>query len=447
MHENNQHQTKNMKITHFHAERVHKYLNITIDFDKKLNFLYGPNGCGKTTSLKIIMAILTPSIEDLLTLDFVKAEVKLENNEKEITITVLKESTLKITITRDEHETQTYTLNNHNLFRETQDIRKRHYLLRKYKEIGEEESVFSTIQNLSTPMFLGLDRRFENTDNSDEINRSGRHHINTPNNIDDILELFRTKTSEIRITQEGMNSELARKMLINSLTLQEENKEISSNKTIHTLKTNLKKLKSEDTIIRKIFKEDNDNIEAMINSLITATEKSITLIESQSKKQSTLEDVASKVSFFLNMDLIKKTLKNIELLSDYEKEYTKLRSAIDNFIIIMNKFLYLSNKKIEISPSDKLIIKTMHTEIEDLNLLSSGERQLLTMLGHLTLNKRLDSGVFIVDEPELSLNIGWQEMFVEALQEANQNVQLIFATHSPSIIMDKTQFCREVKSK
>ena len=65
------------------------------------------------------------------------------------------------------------------------------------------------------------------------------------------------------------------------------------------------------------------------------------------------------------------------------------------------------------------------------------------MLAHLSLNQRLAvSGVFIVDEPELSLHIDWQEKFVDAIQKANPNVQLILATHSPAIILDRTESCR-----
>jgi predicted ATP-binding protein involved in virulence len=67
------------------------------------------------------------------------------------------------------------------------------------------------------------------------------------------------------------------------------------------------------------------------------------------------------------------------------------------------------------------------------------------MLAHLSLNKRLSqSGVFIVDEPELSLHIGWQEQFVNAIQQANPNVQFILATHSPAIILERIDNCRSL---
>jgi predicted ATP-binding protein involved in virulence len=82
---------------------------------------------------------------------------------------------------------------------------------------------------------------------------------------------------------------------------------------------------------------------------------------------------------------------------------------------------------------------------QPITALSSGERQLLVMLAHLSLNPSLEgSGVFIVDEPELSLHIDWQEKFVDSVIEANPNVQLILATHSPAIILDRVEACRNL---
>jgi predicted ATP-binding protein involved in virulence len=64
------------------------------------------------------------------------------------------------------------------------------------------------------------------------------------------------------------------------------------------------------------------------------------------------------------------------------------------------------------------------------------------MLGHLALNPDLaHSGVFIVDEPELSLHIDWQEKFIDAILAANPSVQFILATHSPAIILDRDDKC------
>ncbi len=66
--------------------------------------------------------------------------------------------------------------------------------------------------------------------------------------------------------------------------------------------------------------------------------------------------------------------------------------------------------------------------------LSSGERQLLTLLAHVTFMPRINAGIIIIDEPELSLHLRWQETLVGQLTRLNSSIQFLFATHSPEII-------------
>lgn len=74
--------------------------------------------------------------------------------------------------------------------------------------------------------------------------------------------------------------------------------------------------------------------------------------------------------------------------------------------------------------------------------LSSGERQLFVLITTLMfVEDRKQANILIIDEPELSLHMKWQEMFVDSLVAANRDVQLILATHSPSIIYDKDSYC------
>ncbi len=112
----------------------------------------------------------------------------------------------------------------------------------------------------------------------------------------------------------------------------------------------------------------------------------------------------------------------------------RIYARLSRFEMLVNKFLNETGKRVQINNKGRLTIRFSGEE-RDLLVLSSGERQIVIMLAHLVLNKRLrGDGVFIVDEPELSLHISWQDMFVDAIQEASPNLQIILATHSPSII-------------
>ncbi|MGK9221021.1 MULTISPECIES: AAA family ATPase [unclassified Microbacterium] len=68
-----------------------------------------------------------------------------------------------------------------------------------------------------------------------------------------------------------------------------------------------------------------------------------------------------------------------------------------------------------------------------LKSLSSGEKQLLQIL----LEVLGASGeTVMIDEPELSLHVNWQQQLVGSMQRVNQECQLLLATHSPEIMAD-----------
>ncbi len=67
-----------------------------------------------------------------------------------------------------------------------------------------------------------------------------------------------------------------------------------------------------------------------------------------------------------------------------------------------------------------------------LSALSSGERQILTMLYSASRTRYL-SGIFLIDEPELSLHIDWQRIILRELQKQSPERQIIACTHSPEV--------------
>lgn len=70
-----------------------------------------------------------------------------------------------------------------------------------------------------------------------------------------------------------------------------------------------------------------------------------------------------------------------------------------------------------------------------LEKLSSGEKQLLILLFSTVIENYADCITFW-DEPEVSLHIEWQRKLIRVIRELNPNMQLIIATHSPSILFE-----------
>ncbi|GGW73418.1 AAA family ATPase [Streptomyces xantholiticus] len=80
-------------------------------------------------------------------------------------------------------------------------------------------------------------------------------------------------------------------------------------------------------------------------------------------------------------------------------------------------------------------IRAVASDKKEISLekLSSGERQLIRILV-----EALSAGgrPLIIDEPELSMHIDWQQVLIESVQTIDENAQVITATHSPEIMAD-----------
>lgn len=67
-------------------------------------------------------------------------------------------------------------------------------------------------------------------------------------------------------------------------------------------------------------------------------------------------------------------------------------------------------------------------------LLSSGEKQMLIILLTVLVEDK-QPYVLLMDEPEISLHIEWQQQLLELITDLNPNAQVILTTHSPAVIM------------
>ncbi len=51
-----------MKIIHYKAEKIYGHMDFDIKFNPNLTFLVGINGSGKTTVLRSLSALISPSL-------------------------------------------------------------------------------------------------------------------------------------------------------------------------------------------------------------------------------------------------------------------------------------------------------------------------------------------------------------------------------------------------
>ena len=70
-----------MKLENLFIEKLHGIYNYDVDFNEDITFLYGSNGCGKTTILNIVTSIVTGKIYELFFYDFKIIKLKYSNND------------------------------------------------------------------------------------------------------------------------------------------------------------------------------------------------------------------------------------------------------------------------------------------------------------------------------------------------------------------------------
>ena len=73
-------------------------------------------------------------------------------------------------------------------------------------------------------------------------------------------------------------------------------------------------------------------------------------------------------------------------------------------------------------------------------VLSSGEKQMLIILLTVLIEDR-QPYVLLMDEPEISLHVEWQQRLLELITDLNPNAQVILTTHSPAVIMNGWMDC------
>ena len=105
----------------------------------------------------------------------------------------------------------------------------------------------------------------------------------------------------------------------------------------------------------------------------------------------------------------------------------KLMNSLNNMFSESKKYVSLNNKF-------ELEFK-FNNEILNFPQLSSGERQVIYILLKVAIANK-NNALILMDEPEISLHLSWQEKLLTQIREINPNSQIIIVTHSPAIVMN-----------
>jgi len=141
----------------------------------------------------------------------------------------------------------------------------------------------------------------------------------------------------------------------------------------------------------------------------------------------------------------------IGVLTVYARDAKKKLAVFDDLYEKVSVFQRIlnarfSNKRVSVSDNGLQVCKNESPPL-NLELLSSGEQHELVMLYDLLFRAPTNS-LILIDEPEISLHVAWQEEWLDDLDEIAKlsDFKAIIATHSPEIIGRRLNLSVELHS-
>lgn len=129
------------------------------------------------------------------------------------------------------------------------------------------------------------------------------------------------------------------------------------------------------------------------------------------------------------------TLLDFEIENELQRLLKLQNSSLENNVIVaLNNFFNETNKTVKINNQELKVYLTPEREISFKHL-SSGERQVIYIFLKVA-NATKDNALILMDEPEISLHLAWQEKLISEIRKVNDKSQLIIVTHSPAIVMN-----------
>lgn len=429
-----------MVLSSLEVDKLYGNYTYKVSFNHDITLLYGTNGCGKTTILNIITAIITGNLYRLFFYNFEKIELVYFNEKN-------KQSLYKILIINKEDKLSVAFKGSEETISKLQlpDERRRRGDSNEILYF-EEYPVLNEIRKEFNYVYLALNRASSLSDSEDYVYRRRRFFIEEENEIIEpegivpeiryveslISRRYMMVTSQTnRINDEFRNSILKSALDVNVQTdfgksMSDFNVKGLGKKDIFKIKDSYVKILSDFKLISNeekkqyniFFENYSERLKAIGNS------KSI--------------DIDQLFSLFIEYNEMKKIQNIVDIAADAENQKAVIMKPIELFLDTVNEFISSSDfkKKIAINMNGRIYFTTEDNEQKlSVQFLSSGERQILVFFANLIFGvKDTSSGIFVVDEPELSLHLSWQKVFVEKALGINNNVQFIFATHAPEIV-------------
>lgn len=412
--------------------------------DGKL-IMVGANGCGKSTVLRIIYYTLAKKWRQLAKEDFERIKIVIGDEEKEFTKEQLGRPEEYLIATDDE------------MFSRFPVVFRRRYL-DGYKDKLMAEDVLNILENMGYPEGV-LD---------EEIEKLEKIALKVPDSIKGISEwlkncfeqpilympTYRRIEKNPEIQKRDFRYRRRYKNYQEAFDLRSMKMEVSHigmndvNTAIHDLIAEIKSQYARSSsqlnmdcfrgILGQDFQEvdsipdeymESESIEMIFKSL---NEEELLDVDKMQIKEK-LVAIIGKTEKYDEYDKIVIYYYNM-LIKRYES-LKIIENQLEHFFYICNQ--YLSGKEFVYKPESfeyTINVQSRNGTLKEMDIeqLSSGEKQIVALFSYIYLFVKQPCAI-IIDEPELSLSVPWQEKILEDIIKSKMCNQLIVATQSPFV--------------
>jgi predicted ATPase len=396
--------------------------NVNFKCDKHYNFLIGENGTGKTTVINLIAATLLVDFNKLDKAEFEEIKIYLRalNGNKKPSITVTKkikkdlpffDIEYEIRPSQSEHSIK-FNLDGYELERAYRGLPQKY--LKDHLRTGQFKTIYSEIEKYIAVNWLSVHRNSEDMNFQDEKRNIPAIDIK----INELNESLVRYFSMLAKKYSDEIIELQQQILLSIITPETEDKILNLRNSINV---DVEKKSLKDMFEVLGLKENK--VKNKINQHF----------EKFNKAKEHLNEFGNiNTHHFAALLNVWRSHALVEKYENLQKSKKHIFAQQAKFIELMNELLS-KRKSVKISEGNELIFYTSSDKPLGLAELSSGEKQLLIILGQALLQNEKPT-IYIADEPELSLHLKWQVALTRAISNLNPNSQIIFATHSPDIV-------------
>ena len=428
-----------MRITKISVKGLFGYLDheIPLNQESRITIIHGPNGVGKTTLLEMIHGLFSAKLRVFYELLFKEFSIEFADGER---ISVQREAhspdieNAALSVSHSDPQISSFRLPTFSEYQSRisgfansvqgmQSLVTELWFNTETGAVLSMEDILDSYENARTAAYSNAAPVwFENLANSVNCQYSHAQRLRGQHSPEPFRQWFGGAQRHIPVVSDTTVEKYASDLVEKIKQARDRYLEVS--------------LVHENSIIDRVLvgsEEPEDDEKTIMEEWKRLERQRLEFMELGLLERNTVD---SSITFSVDVDKLKVLpilLRDRKAKQDVLVPIAKqLRILID---IVNERFLH---KKLTINRHKGFVFHSNDGRPISLERLSSGEQHELILLYELLFRVEPDS-LILIDEPENSLHVNWQERFLDDIQRASdlRAFDVLIATHSPDIIGDK----------